>query len=79
MKYPREVGPTTQTELFAWLFTMLGNAYNMLAQYEADERQREEEERRRVFDESLTGMREETIRKRAERFRSEAAHKEDEA
>jgi hypothetical protein len=38
MKYPKEIGPQSQTEALAVLFTLLGNAYNLLAQYEADER-----------------------------------------
>lgn len=46
MKYPKDLGPQSQTEAMAILFTMLGNAYNCLAQYEADERQRKENERR---------------------------------
>jgi hypothetical protein len=38
MRYPSDkVGPQTQTELLAMLFTMLGNAYNVLAQYEREE------------------------------------------
>jgi hypothetical protein len=38
MKYPKDIGPQSQTEFLAMLFSMLGNAYNLLAQYEAEER-----------------------------------------
>lgn len=51
MKYPdKDVGPETQAELMAWLFGMLASAYNLLAQYEADERQRDQEQRMAAFD-----------------------------
>jgi hypothetical protein len=41
VKYPKDIGPQSQTEFYALLFSMLGNAYNMLAQYEEDEREGE--------------------------------------
>jgi hypothetical protein len=44
MKYPKETGPQSQTEMYAWLFGMLSNAYNMLAQYEKDEIERERQD-----------------------------------
>jgi hypothetical protein len=44
MKYPKDTGPQSQTEMYAWLFGMLSNAYNMLAQYEKDELQREKQD-----------------------------------
>jgi len=49
MKYPEPLGPKSQTELMAWLFTMLGNAYNMLAQHEADEQRKEDAHRAAQF------------------------------
>ena len=51
MKYLKDIGPQSSTEGLAVLFTMLGNAYNLLAQYEADERKRDEDDRRRIFEE----------------------------
>lgn len=45
MKYPKEIGPQSQTEFAAWLFSMLGNAYNIIAQYEAEDERREYERR----------------------------------
>ena len=44
MKYPKEIGPSTQTEMYALMFGMLANAYNLLAQYEKDEKNRERQE-----------------------------------
>lgn len=43
MKYPHEIGigPKTQTEALCLLFSMLGNAYNIIAQYEQEESERE--------------------------------------
>lgn len=79
MKYPKDIGPQSQTEFYALLFTMLGNAYNTIAQYEAEEAERDKAMRRKMFEEDLAGVREDTIGKRQERFRSEAAHREDEA
>jgi hypothetical protein len=73
MKYPKEIGPQSQTEALAILFSMLGSAYNLLAQYEADERARDEAERRERMREVFVD------RPRREKMRTEAAHREDEA
>ena len=77
MKYPKDIGPQSQTEALAILFSMLGNAYNLLAQYEADEYKRDEDERRRRFEEDLSRVKAETVGKR-EHMRSESSHREDE-
>jgi hypothetical protein len=83
-KYPKPLGPKSDTEAMAILFSMLGNAYNMLAQYEADERA---EEYRRM-DERITETntlrekRREAARQAQEKMgdpaKSAAAHREDE-
>lgn len=66
MKYPKEIGPQSQTEALAILFSMLGNAYNMLAQYEAEDEKRERE----GIDDLFGG--------RHDPAKSAAAHREDE-
>jgi hypothetical protein len=48
-RYPEPTGPKTQTELLAWLFSSLGAAYSMLAQYEAEDDQREHERMRETL------------------------------
>lgn len=51
MKYPNDIGigPKTETEALCLLFSMLGNAYNIIAQYEAEEAKRESERIREHF------------------------------
>lgn len=77
MKYPKEFGPKSQTEALALLFTMLGNAYNCLAQYEADEEAAQEAKRKehikRVFSSDLFES-----EGRSDPAKSPGAHKEDE-
>jgi hypothetical protein len=76
MKYPKEVGPQSQTEFCAWLFSMLGNAYNLLAQYEADEARRDDE---RIREAMKRVVPEKRPRPDFSGFsKSEAAHREDE-
>lgn len=57
MKYPQDLPSSfqTQTELLAWLFGALSNVYNMLAQYEAEDREAEEQK----FKDDLFGIFEE--------------------
>jgi hypothetical protein len=50
VKYPESVNPfASQTELMAWLFGSLSAAYNMLAQYERDERKAERKRIEEIF------------------------------
>lgn len=74
MKYPKDIGPQSQTEFLAVMFTMLGNAYNLLAQYEADEMARDEATRRDKYEEFLAAP----SKFARPNVRTEAAHREDE-
>jgi hypothetical protein len=50
VKYPKELRPfKTEYEHLAWLYGGLSNAYNIIAQYEADERLREAERIEEIF------------------------------
>ena len=56
-KYPEPTGPQTETELFAWLFGMLAAAYNMLDQYERDDKTHDEETERQRISDAMSGVR----------------------
>jgi hypothetical protein len=50
------MGPQSETELFAWLFSLLGGVYSMLAQYEQQEEEREREQDLQRREEMFTRM-----------------------
>lgn len=55
MKYPKDNGPQSITEMYALLFGMLGSAYNIIDQYEKDEAEREKQHMMDMFDAGKNG------------------------